>query len=150
FTRFNSTKNNVLSPNSIVSTYSSGPVILKFTPDHEWVSLHPDGVAFVGITKYAADALGDATFIELPTDSIGETVSKGDTIGSVESVKSASEIYSPLDGEVVGVNDALDEEPGLINLDPMGDGWIAKLKVSEGFEDGELLSEADYVKLLEE
>ncbi|VEU22388.1 DEKNAAC103515 [Brettanomyces naardenensis] len=148
--RFNSTSANKLNPESIVSTYSAGPVTLKFTPEHEWISIHPDGTTFVGITTYAADALGDATYIELPSDLLNEQVTKGDTIGSVESVKSASDIYSPVDGEVSEVNGALEEKPALLNEDPMGEGWIAKIKVEEGFKGDELLSEEEYVKLLEE
>ncbi|GMF03406.1 unnamed protein product [[Candida] boidinii] len=92
---------------------------------------------------------GDATFIELPTDLVGESISKGDTIGSVESVKSASEIYSPVDGEILEVNEELESNPGLINEDAMGNGWIAKIKVAE-LDSEELLNEEDYKKLLEE
>ncbi|OUM55509.1 hypothetical protein BVG19_g5056 [[Candida] boidinii] len=148
--RFNSTnKENKLNPESIVSTYSQGPITIKYTQEHEWLSFHPDGTTFVGITQYAADALGDATFIELPTDLVGESISKGDTIGSVESVKSASEIYSPVDGEILEVNEELESNPGLINEDAMGNGWIAKIKVAE-LDSEELLNEEDYKKLLEE
>ncbi|KAG7879609.1 hypothetical protein KL938_003662 [Ogataea parapolymorpha] len=141
-------QSNVLNPKSVVFTHSAGPVVLKFTDQHEWLSHHPDGTTFVGITKYASDALGDTTYIELPHDSVGETVSKGDVIGSVESVKSASEVYSPVDGEIVEVNTVLEESPELVNKDPMGDGWIVKMRVSE--LDGDLLSEEDYIKLLQE
>ncbi|QPG74771.1 hypothetical protein FOA43_002105 [Brettanomyces nanus] len=148
--RFVSTSANKLNPKSIVSTYSDGPVSLKFTPEHEWVSIHPDGTTFVGITTYAADALGDATYIEVPSDLLNEQVTKGDTIGSVESVKSASDIYSPVDGEITDVNDALEDKPAMINEDPMGDGWIAKIKAQDGFKGDELLSEEEYVKLLED
>ncbi|KAH3660237.1 hypothetical protein OGAPHI_007442 [Ogataea philodendri] len=141
-------QSNVLNTSSVVFNHSKGPVTLKFTDQHEWISHHPDGVTYVGITKYASDALGDTTFIELPHDSVGEQVAKGDVIGSVESVKSASEVYSPVDGEVLEVNTALEESPELVNKDPMGDGWIVKIKVEELGPD--LLSEEDYVKLLQE
>lgn len=120
-----------LNPDSVVSNYSKEPK-LKFTNEHEWISIHPDGTGFIGITNYAADALGDATFIELPAHQIGEKVADGETISSIESVKSASDIYSPVSGEIVEVNEKLDESPELINTDPMGEGWIVKVKVDEG------------------
>lgn len=126
FNRFQSTFK--LNKDSIVSNYSKNP-ILKFTNEHEWISIHPDGTGFIGITNYASDALGDATFIELPTQQIGEKIENGETISSVESVKSASDIYSPVKGEIVEVNEKLDESPELINNDPMGEGWIVKVKV---------------------
>ncbi|KAG0677479.1 glycine cleavage system H-protein subunit [Pichia californica] len=117
-----------LNNNSIVSNYSKSP-ILKFTNEHEWISIHPDGTGFIGITNYASDALGDATFIELPIQQIGEEIKNGETISSVESVKSASDIYSPVDGKIIEVNEKLDDSPDLINSDPMGDGWIVKIKI---------------------
>lgn len=141
---------NKINLTSVVSTFSKGPVVVKYTPEHEWISIHPDGTTFVGITNYAADALGDATFIELPSDLLNEQITKGDTIGSIESVKSASDIYSPVDAEVIEVNSSLEENPGLINEDPMGEGWIAKLKVAEGSTGEDLLSSEEYEKLLEE
>ncbi|KAF6015616.1 hypothetical protein HII12_000776 [Brettanomyces bruxellensis] len=141
---------NSLNTKSTAFTYSKGPVTVKYTPEHEWVSIHPDGTTFVGITTYAADALGDATYVELPSDLIDQDVEQGNTIGSVESVKSASDIYSPVDGTVTEVNEVLDEKPALINEDPMGEGWITKIKLSDGFKDDDLLSKEEYVKLLEE
>ncbi|CAK9436852.1 uncharacterized protein LODBEIA_P13740 [Lodderomyces beijingensis] len=127
------------------------PIAQKFTEEHEYVNLYDDDSAFLGITQYAAQALGDVTFVELPE--IGERVEKGDTIGSVESVKSASEIYSPVSGEVVGVNEQLESEPGLLNDDPEGEGWIAHIKLDNKEEilSGEgLLTKEDYSKSLEE
>lgn len=147
FSRFQSTFK--LNPNSIVSTYSASPK-LKFTNEHEWISIHPDGTGFIGITNHASDALGDATFIELPTHLIGEQVAIGDTISSVESVKSASDIYSPVNGEVVEVNETLDGSPELINSDPMGEGWIVKVKVAEHSPLEDLLNEEEYTKFVEE
>ncbi|GME84993.1 unnamed protein product [Ambrosiozyma monospora] len=141
---------NQLNKDSTPFKFTSGEEpLVRYTTEHEWVAIHPDGTSFVGITKYAADALGDATYVELPVDLIGETVAQGDTVGSIESVKSASEIYSPLAGEVTAVNDALEENPGLLNEDPMGEGWIVKLTKADGEVEG-LLNEEEYVKLLEE
>lgn len=148
--RFSSTINKI-NLESIVQKFSEGPVTVKYTQEHEWVASHPDGTAFIGITTYAADALGDATYIELP-EVTEDVVTVGDSIGSVESVKSASEIYSPVEGEVVEVNDKLNDSPELINSDPMGDGWIAKIKLLDPaqLENGELLTESEYQTFLEE
>lgn len=143
FVRFNS---NGLTKDSPVTQYSGSAPLVKYTEEHEWIALHDDNVAFIGITKYAADALGDATFIELPT--AGTEVEKGDSIGSVESVKSASDIYSPVAGEIVEGNTVLESSAGLINADPMGEAWFAKIKVSEPSELDELLSLEDYQKFL--
>jgi glycine cleavage system H protein len=146
-TRFQSTFK--LNPESIVSKYSTQPT-LKFTNEHEWIAVHPDGTGFIGITNYAADALGDATFIELPSHQIGEKIASGETVSSVESVKSASDIYSPVDCEIVEVNDELDARPELINSDPMGEGWIVKVKVDnlDGLND--LLDSEQYKTFVEE
>lgn len=129
---------NVITPGSAVTSYASTEPIVKYTEDHEWIALHEDGLAFIGITKYAADALGDATFIELPN--AGDSVEKGDSIGSVESVKSASEIYSPVTCEVVEGNKSLEDNAALINQDPQGDAWFAKVKVTEKSEIEELMT----------
>lgn len=133
FLRCNSssaTTKNLLNKAELPFTYStSGPTQIKYSKDHEWIALHPDGVAFMGITTYAANALGDVTYIELPET--GRSVKAGDTIGSVESVKSASEVYIPVDATVVEVNTALEGSPQLVNSDPMGKGWMVKLQVNE-------------------
>lgn len=153
FKRFNSSLllQNRITAESIVAKYSSGPLNVKYTQEHEWLAAHPDGTAFVGITKYAADALGDATYIELPeiTEDVTE---QGDSIGSVESVKSASEIYSPIEGQLLEVNEQLNENPELINKDPMGAGWIVKMKLVNESElnERELMDEESYVKFLQE
>lgn len=89
-----------------------------------------DKTAFVGITKYATDALGDATYVELPE--VGTEIAQGESLGSIESVKSASEIYQPADGTVEEINTNLEENPGVVNEDPMGDGWLVKMKLGEG------------------
>ncbi|KAI5949760.1 GCV3 [Candida theae] len=127
------------------------PVETKFTEEHEYVKLYDDDSALIGITQYAAQALGDVTFVELPE--LGTRVEIGETLGSVESVKSASEIYSPVSGEVVGVNEHLESEPGVLNHDPTVEGWIAHIKLDDPkqvTESETLLSTEDYAKSLEE
>ena len=122
----------------------------KYTAQHEWIAAHADGSAFVGITKYAADALGDATYIELPD--VDSELEAGESFGSVESVKSASEIYSPVAGMVVEVNEALSDSPQLINTDPLGEGWIIKVKVADAaaLESEDLLTLEQYEQHLKE
>ncbi len=100
--------------------------MLKFTEEHEWLKLE-DGVATVGITNYAVEQLGDLVFVELPE--VGATFSKNDDAATVESVKAASEVYCPLDGEITEVNEAITADPSLVNSDPQGAGWFFKLKL---------------------
>lgn len=123
---------------------------MKFTNEHEWLAVFGDDTAFVGITKYASEALGDATYIELPE--VGGRYERGDLIGSVESVKSASEIYTPVTGEVINVNKNLELKPQIINDDPMGAGWIAQIKLEDvkELEADELMTENDYENSLQE
>ncbi|GAA4609069.1 glycine cleavage system H protein [Actinoplanes octamycinicus] len=99
---------------------------MRFTKDHEWLT--EDEVATVGITSFAADALGDVVFVELPE--VGTVVSAGDPAGEIESTKSVSEVYAPADGEIVEVNQAVVDDPALINSDPYGKGWLYRLRVS--------------------
>ncbi|QLQ81730.1 hypothetical protein HG537_0F04910 [Torulaspora globosa] len=142
---------NALTKTALPFTYSqSGPSAVLYTRQHEWIAAHQDGTAFVGITKYAADALGDATYVELPET--GSSLEAGESLGSVESVKSASEIYQPVGAEVVESNAALEESPQLINADPMGDGWIAKVQIHDANElqNAELLSLEAYERSLKE
>lgn len=106
------------------------PSELRFTSEHEWIAVRSDDLVRVGITDYAQDALGDVVFVELPT--VGAEVSDGQMFGEVESTKSVSEIYAPLAGTVVAVNDALADNPALLNDDPYGDGWICEVRVSSG------------------
>jgi len=122
----------------------SVPGDLQYTKSHEWVRVE-DGVATVGITDHAQDELGDVVFVELPE--MGATLAAGDSFGAVESVKAVSDLYAPVGGEVVGVNGALEDSPEKINEDPYGEGWILKLQISD---ERDLLSAADYEKLLEE
>ena len=106
----------------------SVPADLQSTAEHEWVRLEGD-VATVGITQYAADALGDVVYVDLPK--VGASVSSGSIVGEVESTKSVGELYAPLDGEVVEANQAVVDAPETINADPYGDGWLVKVRVSE-------------------
>lgn len=113
------------------------PKELKYAKSHEWVLIEGD-TATVGITQFAQEQLGDLTFVEVPE--VGDTFEQGDEFGSVESVKAASEIYAPVAGEVIEVNEALEDAPEQINEDPYGKGWIIKLKISgepEGLMDAD-------------
>lgn len=122
----------------------SVPEELQYTKSHEWVRTEGD-TATIGITDHAQDELGDVVFVELPET--GATFEAGDSFGTIESVKAVSDLNAPVGGEVVEVNSALEDNPEKVNDDPYGDGWIVKLRVSG---EGELLSAADYEKLLEE
>jgi glycine cleavage system H protein len=122
----------------------SVPEELQYTKSHEWVRTEDD-TATIGITDYAQEELGDIVFVELPEESA--TFDAGDSFGTVESVKAVSDLYAPVGGEVVEVNEALNDNPEKINEDPYGDGWIVKLRVSD---EGDLLSASDYEQLLEE
>ena len=113
----------------------------RFTKDHEWVALDGD-VATVGITAYAAEQLGDVVFVETPD--AGKAVSKGDSFAVVESVKAASDVYSPVSGEVVEGNAALGSAPETVNADPEGAGWFAKIKVSDASQVDALMDRAAY------
>ena len=108
---------------------SQTPSDLKFLASHEWIRLIDDNVVVVGISDHAQDQLGDVVFVELPA--IGDSVVSGDEAAVVESVKAASEVYSPFTGEVVGINEALEDNPELVNSSPYDDGWFFKLKVSD-------------------
>ncbi len=123
------------------------PEELKYSKDHEWVRVEGD-IAVVGITDYAQSELGDIVYVELPE--VGTKVQKGDTVATVEAVKTAADVYSPVSGEVVEVNSSLEEHAELINKDPYGEGWIVKIKLSNPDELGELLSAEEYKKLIGE
>ncbi|UYN99552.1 MAG: glycine cleavage system protein GcvH [Devosia sp.] len=116
----------------------------KFTPDHEYIRVDGE-TGTVGITNYAQEQLGDIVFVELPA--IGKVLKKGDEAAVVESVKAASEIYAPVSGEVIAVNDALSAEPGKLNTDPEDGGWIFKLKIADAAEIDALLDDAGYADL---
>jgi|SRR5579884_2959992 len=115
--------------------------MLKFTEDHEWLRIDGD-VATVGITDYAQQQLGDIVFIELPA--AGKSIAKGEAAAVVESVKAASDVYSPVTGEVIESNQSLSSNPGLVNSHPMGEGWFFKLKILRPEELDGLMDEAAY------
>ncbi len=119
---------------------------LRYTEDHEWVSVDGD-TATVGISNYAQEQLGDVVFVELPEP--GLALSQGGEAAVVESVKAASEIYSPVSGEVIAVNDSLTERPELVNESPLGDGWFLKLKIADSAELDSLMDEAAYLAYVE-
>ncbi|NLP82238.1 glycine cleavage system protein GcvH [Microbacterium sp. CFH 90308] len=116
---------------------------LKYTDEHEWVALDGD-IATVGITDYAADKLGDVVFVELPA--VDSTVTAATVVGEIESTKSVGELYAPLTGVVVEANDAVVDDPSLVNSDPYGEGWLVKLRV-EASDVAELLDRDAYVAL---
>ncbi|MCZ2292686.1 MAG: glycine cleavage system protein GcvH [Burkholderiales bacterium] len=118
----------------------------KYTPDHEWVNIEDHEAAVVGITQHAQEALGDVVFVELPE--VGRSYAKGEVAGVVESVKAAADLYMPADGEVVEVNNALKDEPGLVNKDPMGTGWFFKMKVADRAQFDALMDGPAYDALL--
>jgi glycine cleavage system H protein len=117
---------------------------LKFTKSHEWIRVE-GGDALVGLTDYAQGELGDIVFIELPEK--GRSVSSGDVLTTVESVKSVSEIYAPVSGEIVEANSSLDDDPSVINSDPYGNGWIVKIRLSDPGELDGTLSRQQYEEL---
>jgi len=115
--------------------------MLKFTEDHEWIRIE-DGTATIGITEHATEQLGDLVFVELPE--VGTRLSRGAEAATVESVKAASEVYAPLDGAVSAVNDAIAEDPSIVNADPAGSGWFFKLDISDPGQADDLMDEAAY------
>jgi glycine cleavage system H protein len=127
---------------------SSTPDDLKYTKDHEWVRDNGDGTVTVGITDHAQESLGDLVFIELPE--VGRQVESAEACAVVESVKAASDIYSPADGEVTEINDGLGDAPESINEDPYGEGWIYKLRLSDPAQVAGLLDAAGYEALVAE
>jgi len=123
------------------------PEDLKYTKEHEWVLIE-GGTATVGITDYAQDQLGDIVFVELPA--VGDKVSKEDAFGVVESVKAVSDIYAPLSGKVIEVNDDLPDDPEMLNEDPYGDGWIIKIELTDPEEVEDLMTSAEYEQYVAE
>jgi glycine cleavage system H protein len=121
------------------------PEELQYTRSHEWVRTEDDA-ATIGITDHAQDELGDVVFVELPE--VGATFDAGDSFGTIESVKAVSDLYTPVGGEVVEVNEALNDSPEKVNEDPYGDGWIIKLRVSD--EGSGFLSASEYEQFVEE
>ncbi|MFO8236371.1 MAG: glycine cleavage system protein GcvH [Bacteroidales bacterium] len=122
------------------------PENLKYTKDHEWVKVDGDE-ALIGITDYAQNELGDIVFIEIETE--GETLDKEEVFGTVEAVKTVSDIYMPVSGEVIEVNPKLEDSPEIINKDPYGEGWLIKVKFNNQSELDDLLSADKYKELIE-
>jgi len=127
---------------------SEFPTELKYANSHEWARLESDGIVVVGITDHAQDALGDIVFIELPEP--GVEVDAGAEVAVVESVKAASDIYSPVCGEVIEVNSALEDKPELVNGSPYEDGWLFMVKISASEDLGSLLDAEGYQTLVED
>lgn len=123
------------------------PEDLKYSKQHEWV-LVEGNVATIGITDFAQDQLGDIVFVELPA--VGDKVSKEDAFGVVESVKAVSDVYAPLTGKVLEINDDLPDNPEILNEDPYGDGWIIKIEMSDPDEIEDLLSSEEYEEYVAE
>ncbi|HET8804154.1 MAG TPA: glycine cleavage system protein GcvH [Aequorivita sp.] len=121
------------------------PANLKYTADHEWVKIEGD-TATVGVTDFAQGELGDIVYVEVET--VGDTLKMGDEFGTVEAVKTVSELFSPLSGEIVEFNDSLESEPEKVNTDPYGAGWMIKIKISNPDEIAELLDDAAYKSLI--
>jgi glycine cleavage system H protein len=121
------------------------PAGLLYTKDHEWLRVEGD-TAYIGITDFAQSELGDIVFIEIETE--GETLAKGDTFGTIEAVKTVSDMFMPVSGEVVEVNPELDKSPDVVNKDPYGNGWMVKVKMSDPSETAGLLSPDKYKELI--
>ena len=119
-----------------------------YTSNHEWIDTGDAAAATVGITLHAQDALGDVVFVDLP--SVGSTFKKGEVAGVVESVKAAADLYMPVGGEIVAVNEALRTDPSLANTDPLASGWFFKVKLSDPTEIGPLMDQAAYDALVKE
>lgn len=121
------------------------PENLKFTKDHEWIRVEGD-TAFIGVTDFAQGELGDIVFIEVETE--GETLDREEVFGTIEAVKTVSDMFMPLSGEVLEFNEKLEDAPDLVNSDPYGDGWIIKVNVAEASELEDLLTAEQYKELL--
>ena len=121
------------------------PEELKYTKDHEWIRIEGE-FAFVGITDFAQKELGDIVFVEIETE--GDTLEEGQEFGSVEAVKTVSDLFMPISGEIVEVNEELESQPELVNSDPYGDGWMVKVKIADASEVDNLLSVAAYKELI--
>ena len=121
------------------------PSELKYTKDHEWVSIEGE-IATVGITDFAQGELGDIVYVEVET--VDETLDKEEVFGTVEAVKTVSDLFLPLSGEIIEFNESLEEEPEKVNSDPYGEGWMVKIKISDPSETEELLSDEDYKALI--
>ena len=122
------------------------PKDLLYTKEHEWLQLHDDGSATVGITDYAQESLGDITFVEFPE--VGAVLEVGDTFGVVESVKAASDLYMPVSGEILAINESVDAAPELVNQSAFTQGWLLKLRLTDSAQVADLLSADGYAELI--
>ena len=121
------------------------PSNVKYTKEHEWIRVEGD-IAYVGITDYAQEQLGDIVFVDIPTE--GETLAADEVFGTIEVVKTISDLFLPVTGEILEQNEALADQPELVNQDPYGEGWLIKVRMSDPAEYDALLSAADYEKLI--
>jgi glycine cleavage system H protein len=121
------------------------PGNLKYTKEHEWVLIEGD-VATVGVTDFAQGELGDVVFVEIETE--GETMAYGETFGTIEAVKTVSDLFMPVSGDITEVNATLEDTPDIVNSDPFGEGWMIKIKMSDSSEVDNLMSAADYEALI--
>jgi len=121
------------------------PNELKYTPEHEWIRVEGEEIV-IGVTDFAQGELGDVVFVEIETE--GETLAKGETFGTIEAVKTVSDLYMPVDGTVVEVNSALEDTPELVNSSPFGGGWMIRVKVSDASQLDDLMSAEDYGSLI--
>ncbi|MEO1022048.1 MAG: glycine cleavage system protein GcvH [Bacteroidota bacterium] len=122
------------------------PAELKYTREHEWIRDNGDGTATVGITDFAQGELGDIVFVELEEE--GFEFSREDTFGTVEAVKTVSELFAPIDGEILEINEKLEDDPETVNDDPYGDGWMVKIKIGDPSQMESLLSADDYKEVI--
>ncbi|HIA91412.1 MAG TPA: glycine cleavage system protein GcvH [Candidatus Marinimicrobia bacterium] len=121
------------------------PSNLQYTKDHEWAKIE-NGVATIGITDFAQGELGDIVFVELPE--VGKSFNAGDTFGTIEAVKTVTDLFSPISGKIVAINEGLDNDPGKVNSDPYGDGWLVKIRLSDPDEKDGLMSSIAYEEII--
>ena len=121
------------------------PSNLQYTKDHEWAKIE-NGVATIGITDFAQGELGDIVFVELPE--VGKSFNAGDALGTIEAVKTVTDLFSPISGKIVAINEGLDNDPGKVNSDPYGDGWLVKISLSDPDEKDGLMSSIAYEKII--
>lgn len=122
------------------------PEELKYTKEHEWIRVNGDGTATVGITDFAQSELGDIVFVELEPE--GSEFDQDEVFGTVEAVKTVSELFSPVSGEIVEINNELEDDPELVNSDPYGQGWMVKIKLSDPSELDRLLTQSEYQEIV--
>lgn len=122
------------------------PAELKYTEDHEWIRIEDDGTAVIGITEFAQNELGDIIYIDVNT--VGQSLAKGEVFGAVEAVKTVSDLFLPIEGEVLELNPAIEKSPELLNSDPYGEGWIIRLKPADAAQQDGLLTADAYQELV--